>query len=158
MDAEQAYAAILRRLEAAGVPFTVHEHPPMRTVQDYVAGGFPLARMVKTVVLGIKGDGWALVAVRGADRVDYRKLADALGVKRSLLFQPPPEQVEAELGYQIGGVCPIPAAPALRVVCDPAIRDLARIYCGSGRNDRTLELTPGALLQAVAPDIAPVAL
>lgn len=155
---EEVHTAIVRRLEAAGVPFTIHTHEVARTVADAEARlPFPKEQFLKTVVFRLKAGGWILVALQGQDQVDYRRLADALGVKRGDLLRPPPEEVEAALGYQIGGVGPIPLAPNTRVLFDEAALPMATVYCGAGRNDRTLEIGLADLIRAVAGPVAPLA-
>jgi Cys-tRNA(Pro)/Cys-tRNA(Cys) deacylase len=155
---EEVHTAIVRRLEAAGVPFTIHTHEPARTVADAEARlPFPKAQFLKTVVFRLKGGGWILVALQGQDQVDYRRLADALGVKRGDLIRPPPEEIEAALGYQIGGVGPIPLGPDTGVLFDEAALQMATVYCGAGRNDRTLEIGLPDLIRAVAGPVAPLA-
>ncbi len=153
------FADVPALLRAAGVPFTLHEHPPLRTAQenrDHLP--FPPDAMLKTVAFQIKQAGWVLVAVGGAERVDYRRLAAALGVKRGQIVQPPPEMLEGELGFQVGGVCPVPPGPGILVVLDTQALAMDTIYCGSGRNDLTIQLTMRDLLQLVQPIIAPVVL
>jgi len=154
----EAHAAIIRRLQHSGVPFTIHSHEPARTVADAEARlPFPKEQFLKTVVFRLKAGGWILVALQGQDQVDYRRLADALGVKRGDLIRPPPEDVEAVLGYQIGGVGPIPPAADTRVLFDEAALPMATVYCGAGRNDRTLEIGLADLIRAVAGQVAPLA-
>src|SRR5262245_41234128 len=93
---------LARRLEGSGVRFRVHEHVVSRTVADAEALlPFPLESLLKTVVFRVKGGPWVLAACRGQDRVDYRKLALACGVKRADLVRPAPEEVEAALGFAI---------------------------------------------------------
>lgn len=154
----EVHTAIVRLLHARGVPFTIHTHEVARTVADAEARlPFPKEQFLKTVVFRLKTGGWILVALQGQDQVDYRRLADALGVKRGDLIRPSPEEVEAALGYQIGGVGPIPLAPDTRVLFDEAALQMATVYCGAGRNDRTLEIGLPDLIGAVAGQVAPLA-
>lgn len=146
---------IVRTLRAYDVPFTLHTHAPLRTVQDY-QGHFPLEQMLKTVAFRVKDGPWVLVALRGADRVDYRRLADALGVKRAALVQPSATEVEAVLGVSPGGISPIPPIAGLIIVFDQAALGLDTVYCGAGRPDQTLEIRVPDLLHVVQPRIAPV--
>jgi Cys-tRNA(Pro)/Cys-tRNA(Cys) deacylase len=143
-------------LQSHGVPFTFHTHAPLRTVQDYL-GHFPLEQMLKTVAFQVKDGPWVLVALRGADQVSYRRLADALGVRRAALAQPSAAEVEAALGVPPGGVSPIPPRPDVRVLFDQAALDLDTVYCGAGRPDRTLEIRLPDLLRVVQPQVAAVA-
>ncbi len=152
-----SYAVVIARLEAAGIPFRLHDHAPLRTVAEAEAAlPFPVEQMVKAVVFYIKDGPWLLVAVRAADRVDYRKLALALGVKRGALRQPAAPEVEATLGFEVGGVPPLPPDGQVQAVFDRQVLDLDRIYCGSGRRDQTLELRVPDLLRLVQPLVADV--
>jgi Cys-tRNA(Pro)/Cys-tRNA(Cys) deacylase len=153
-----AHTAIVRLLQHSGVPFTIHTHEVARTVADAEARlPFPKEQFLKTVVFRLKTGGWILVALQGQDQVDYRRLAAALGVKRGDLIRPPPEEIEAALGYQIGGVGPIPLGPDTGVLFDEAALQMATVYCGAGRNDRTLEIGLADLIRAVAGQVAPLA-
>src|SRR5688500_19667242 len=100
---------IMRLLTVRGVRFRVHEHVVSRTVADAVALlPFPADQYLKTVVFRVKGGEWVLVACRGQDRVDYRKLAAACGVRREQIVRAAPEEREATRGSEIGAICAIP--------------------------------------------------
>ncbi|HEY3344522.1 MAG TPA: YbaK/EbsC family protein [Anaerolineaceae bacterium] len=63
-------------LSSSGVPFTLHEHIPSFTFADAQAQlTFPLERLLKTLAFKHKSGSLILVALRGQDRVDYRRLA-----------------------------------------------------------------------------------
>lgn len=147
--------ALAATLQAHGVPFTIYTHAPLRTVQDYL-GHFPLEQILKTVAFRVKEGPWVLVALRGADRVDYRRLADALGVKRAALVQPTAAEVETTLGVAPGGVSPVPTVAGVIVVFDQGTLDMDQVFCGAGRPDQTLEIRLADLLQVVGPRVAAV--
>jgi Cys-tRNA(Pro)/Cys-tRNA(Cys) deacylase len=152
------YDTIIRRLDRAGVPYTIHAHPPTSTVADAEENlPFPKEQFLKTVVFKIKPAGWVLVALKGQEQVDYRKLAAALGVKRSDLVRAGPEEVETGLGMQIGGVCPIPPDGNTHAVFDAGALALGIVYCGLGRNDRTLEIRVRDLLAVAGGEVYPIA-
>ena len=110
---------IAGRLTARGVPFTIHEHVVARTVADALARlPFSPDAYLKTVAFRLKAGGWMLAALRGADRVDYRALAAAIGVGRRDLHQMTPDEVAADLGYPIGGVGPVPTNDQTRAIFD----------------------------------------
>ena len=94
------------------------------------------------------GNGIALAALRGGDRLQFGKLARALGVGRGRLTPLTPERVRDELGLEPGGVCPLVDRDDVRVVADLRVLELARAFCGSGRNDVTFELEPADLVAA----------
>jgi Cys-tRNA(Pro)/Cys-tRNA(Cys) deacylase len=148
MDHQSAYDTIIGRLKKEGVSFTIHEHVAARTVSDAEESlPFPKESLLKTVVFKLKNADWILAALKGQDSVDYRKLATACSAKRSDIIRPPAEVVESSLGYEIGGVCPIPVSNSITVVFDSEVITMDTIYCGSGRNDRTLEIKLRDLLR-----------
>ena len=103
------------------------------------------------------GDEIALAALRGGDRLQFGKLARALGVARDRLTPLSPDRVRDELGLEPGGVCPLVERNGVTVVVDKRVLELERAFCGSGRNDATLELAPADLVaasRATAADLA----
>lgn len=144
-------------LDAHEVQHTLHSHVPLLTLRDIEEHvTFPVEGMVKTMVFRIKPSTWVLVALGAYSRVDYRKLAEALGVKRGALAQALPEEIEAELGFQVGGVAPIPPREGVLAVYDEAVVGLGVVTVGSGRNDVTLEVQMADLLRVVRPIVAPI--
>ena len=144
-------------LRDAGVPFRVHDHVPVSTVAEILeALPFPAGEHVKT--LAFEADGRiVLAALRGSDRLQFGRLARALGVARDRLAPLPPERVRKELGFEPGGVCPLADRDDVTVVVDRSVLALARAFCGSGRNDLTLELSPADLVAASQATVADLA-
>jgi Cys-tRNA(Pro)/Cys-tRNA(Cys) deacylase len=135
-------------LRAHGVPFELHHHVPVSSVDEIlVALPFPAEQHVKTLAFDADGR-VALAAVRGGDRIQFGKLARALGVARDRITPVPADRVRAELGLEPGGVCPLVDRPGVSVLVDRRVLDLPRVFCGSGRNDATLELAPADLVRA----------
>ena len=150
---------IAGRLAARGVTFTIHEHQVARTVADALERlPFSPDAYLKTVAFRLKAGGWVLAALRGADRVDYRGLAAALGGGRRDLHQLTPDEVAADLGYPIGGVGPVPPNERTRTIFDArAVATLDVVFCGAGQPDRTLEVRLADLLPACDGVVAPIA-
>jgi Cys-tRNA(Pro)/Cys-tRNA(Cys) deacylase len=143
-------------LRDAGVPFVLHEHVPVATVAEILeALPFPAEEHVKTLALAADGR-VVLAALRGSDRLQFGRLARAVGAGRDRIAPLPPDRVAAELGLQPGGVCPITDAD-VTVVVDEHVLELPRAFCGSGRNDATLELAPAALVRASRATVAVLA-
>jgi Cys-tRNA(Pro)/Cys-tRNA(Cys) deacylase len=133
---------LIEALNAQNIPYMLHPHQALVTYQDAKENlPFPAEQMLKTLVLKKKAGGWLLVAARGQDKFDFGKIARAAGVGRDSLIQPGAAEVEAELGFQVGGVCPVALRDDVEIILDEtAAATLERIYCGSGRNDVTLEI------------------
>ena len=134
-------------LEASSVSYRTHPHAPLVSFED-AKGVLPFdpGTMVKGLVFRTPDGSFAIVALRGADRADYKKIADALGVRRADLRAADPADVASKLGMQLGGIVPLPINGA-SILVDEAVVELDTIYCGSGRNDVTLEIAGLDLLR-----------
>lgn len=132
---------IIAVLEREKAQYTVHEHEVSRTYADAVEKlAFPPERLLKTVVFRAKPGRWILAALRGEDRVDYRKLSAGLGLKRDEVNRASPEEVLAVLGVEVGAVGPVTPFPNVEVLFDSRVSDSETLFCGIGRPDRTLEI------------------
>jgi len=143
------FAATLSRLAALGLPHTIHEHSPTRTMAEAERDlDFEPGRIVKTIAFRTRAGAIVLAALCGTQRVDYARLAALVGVRRSDLSSLSPAEVLEYLGVEPGCVSPVDTGAAGLIVVDEAVLELrATIYCGTGRADRTLEVTPEALVQ-----------
>ena len=137
-------------LDAAGIRYRTHRHAPLVSFEEAkTVLPFDPDAMVKGLVFRTPGGAFAIVGLRGADRADYKRIADALAIRRADLRAADPADAAAELGMQLGGIVPLPIKGAL-VLVDQAVAGLATIFCGSGRNDVTLELEARDLLRVGA--------
>jgi len=137
-------------LDATGIRYHTHSHAPLVSFEDAkIILPFDPGAMVKGLVFRTPSEAFAIVALRGADRADYKKIADALGIRRADLRAADPADVAAELGMQLGGIVPLSINGAL-VLIDGSVAELETIFCGSGRNDVTLEISAPDLLRVSA--------
>ncbi|GAB6126357.1 YbaK/EbsC family protein [Humidesulfovibrio idahonensis] len=151
-EASPAYAAMLALVEADGAAFTMHEHTPTRTMEEARENlRFDLARIVKTIAFATRAGRLVLAALRGTRRVDYARLAALVGVNRKDIAALAPAEVLTRLGVAPGSVSPLlPAAMGmnkgmegvLTLLDEDALAIAPTAYCGLGRPDRTLEMTP----------------
>jgi Cys-tRNA(Pro)/Cys-tRNA(Cys) deacylase len=151
------YEHILGILDQNKVCYKIHKHAPSVTFQDakdYL--DFPLDRLLKTIAFHVKNGPWVLAVVQGADKVDYKKLAAHLGTSRDKLVRLAPEEVVSELGYPIGAVGPFPTQTGTKVVFDGSTLVLRNVFCGVGRNDRTLEIDIYELVAISGGSTAPI--
>ncbi|MCU0588067.1 MAG: YbaK/EbsC family protein [Syntrophobacteraceae bacterium] len=129
-------------LHEAGAAFRLHEHPPVRTIEEAHLHARHLTRnLLKTVVFKIKDGPWILAAVPGSGRIDYRLLASAFRVRRTDLRTVSPGEVESVLGFEVGGVGPFAIWEDVEVVLDRSLAGLGLIFCGSGVCTRTIEMS-----------------
>lgn len=142
------YDQIIAALVDAGVTYRIHEHAPSVTIQDADTHlDFPVEQLLKTIAFRVKNRGWVLAALCGYAQVDYKRLAAAVGVSRDKLMRLEAEALQSELGYALGGVAPFAPNAQTQVLIDSGAMGWKTIYCGTGRNDRTLEIDPRLLAQ-----------
>ncbi|WP_054699355.1 aminoacyl-tRNA deacylase [Desulfosarcina cetonica] len=156
-DNVMVYQSVIQMLEQSGFPFDVHAHEPVTSIDEAHQKVPHLTHnLLKTVVFRIKDGDWILAAVTGHHRIHYKKLADAMQVNRKVLRSIAPEQVEPELGFEIGGVGPFPVRGDIRVVFDESLLPLGKVFCGSGRNTRTIEMQIGDLIVLAGGVVYPI--
>jgi Ala-tRNA(Pro) deacylase len=129
-------------LEAEGARFRVIEHPP-EGKSDLVAQirGTTPGQGAKAMLCRNKDGGGelALVVLPGDRKLDFKKVAEALGVKKATLASPQ-DAMEAT-GCVIGAIPPFAEAPHLRLIVDPAlIENHDDIAFNAGRLDRSIVL------------------
>jgi Cys-tRNA(Pro)/Cys-tRNA(Cys) deacylase len=108
MDTHPLYVILEEILAKSGVPFVIHAHEAMRTVEDMARNPlFDLTRIVKTVAFRTRNNGIVLAAVPGNRKVDYPRLAALLGINRRDLSPLSPEEVRKYLGVEPGSVSPV---------------------------------------------------
>jgi len=149
MDTQPVYAFLEEILTRSGVPFLIHAHEAMRTVEDMARDPlFDPTRIVKTVAFRTRNSRIILAAVRGDRRVDYPSLAAFLGINRRDLSPLSPDEVRELIGVEPGSVSPLSVrGDTVLLIDEEALSILPTLYCGIGRPDRTLEIAPGDLMQ-----------
>lgn len=142
-------------LTQSKVTFQLHHHDPVVTVEQAKAIVPHLTvNLIKTIVFKIKDGPWILAGVNGPDRIHYKYLADIFGINRKLIRAVSGPEVETGLGFEIGGVGPFPVTSNVSVILDQSLMDLPHVFCGSGRNTVTIEISPRDLATAGQASIA----
>ena len=151
------YDKIVALLTHSGVAFEILHHEVIRTAADAERAVPGLVdHLVKTVAFQIKDGAYVLAGVPARARIDYKRLADLLGVNRRLLRSLSPEQVEEELGFEVGGVGPFPVVDGMQIYFDSTLAGAGRVYCGSGLNTRTVAMQFADLLAVSGGDLVAI--
>jgi len=151
------FEAIVALLKERGGAFRIHEHVPSYTVADARDRLlFPAERLLKTVAFKIKTGGHILAAVRGPDRIDYRKLAAACGAKRADIVRLTPEEIADVFGVEAWSVSPVALKGEPAVFFDRRVPTEETVFCGIGRADRTLEIQLSDLVQITGGKVIPL--
>ena len=141
----------------AQVRFKVHSHSPIVSFADAKATlPFDPAAMVKGLAFRLADGSYAIVGMRADMRADYKKIADALGVRRADLKAAEPADLLRDLHMAPGGVVPLPISGA-KVLFDRLVPGLGAVFCGTGRTDATLEIAAADLVRIAGGQIADMA-
>ena len=120
------------------------------TVRGVVETGVDEDEIVKTLI--VRGNkGFVALAVRGKDRVDFKKVRKCFGPSTSLRVNcelAKPAEVLRVCGVPIGAVCPI--LLNIPVVFDRRVVDLVHVNLGSGDLTKGLEMELADLFKAVS--------
>lgn len=134
-----------RKVDARQLRF---ERPCGSVAEAAEAAGARVDQFVKSVaLLAPDGYGETLVVgvVKGEDRLDPARLADALS-----LDAPPrlarPDELRAYAGYPAGGLPPL--GYEARIVLDERVLDEPRVCAGGGSDRALLDVAPDALLRS----------
>jgi Ala-tRNA(Pro) deacylase len=140
-DQEQAVYAVL---DALGITYARHEHPPVFTVEEAERHWRDIdATHCKNLFLrNKKGNAHYLVVVERSTPVDIKRLTSQLGEDR--LSFGSPERLARHLGLSAGAVSPFGIINdrdrAVTVVIDEALRGAARVGLHPNVNTATITL------------------
>lgn len=153
-DTVQRVAALLRALG--------HELPILmlpesgKTSAEAAAGiGCSVAEIAKSIVFRRLSDGAAVMVVAsGANRVDEQKVAAIVGP----LGKADARFVKEQIGYAIGGVCPIGHLQKSVMLIDNDLMQYQHIWAAAGHPHAVFKLTPTQLMAMTSAPLADVAL
>ena len=145
-------------LEAHAARFRVLSHPAEGR-SDLVAQirGTAPGQGAKAMLCRSKdGDpAYALVVLPGDRKLDFKRVAQALGLKKATLASP--DEAMATTGCVIGAIPPFTDDAALRLVVDPAlVEQFDEIAFNAGRLDRSIVLDTADYFRLVQPEQAPL--
>jgi prolyl-tRNA editing enzyme YbaK/EbsC (Cys-tRNA(Pro) deacylase) len=156
-------AAYLEAKALAGELVSLPEHTP--TVEDAarVVGTTP-ERIVKSVLFlvqppgenGVGGQQAVMVIANGTHRVDYRRVADHVGLSRRRIRLAGAEDVLAITGYPVGAVPPFGHPHPLRTLIDRRVLEQAEVYAGGGEIDTLLRIAPSEIVRATGAETVDV--
>jgi Ala-tRNA(Pro) deacylase len=156
---------LLARLRERGIPYALHEHPPVLTVEAMMAVCGDIAGAhTKNLFLRDGKKTTFLVTLRHDAGVDLKAFRSVLGARGGLSFASA-EALREQLGVESGAVSALAALNAapggVRVFLQDGLLDEARINVHPLVNTRTLTLAPAdlvAVLRAEGHEVTPFAL
>ena len=142
--------ALYAYLEAEGIPYAHHEHPPLFTVADSQAlrGELP-GLHIKNMFLKEKKGGLWLVSCREDREIRIRDLEREIGAKNCSFGKP--ELLEEALGVKPGAVTPFAALNdregRVQVVLDQAIAEAEIVNAHPLHNEATTGIAAADLVR-----------
>ena len=136
---------VVTRLNALGIPFERHEHPPVATVEEASQHwvGIDATHCKNLFLRNQRGDRHYLVILMHSKRADLRAVADQIGDGK--LSFASPERLMKHLGLTPGSVSPFglvhDQAHAVRVVIDRDLQTTARLSFHPNINTATLVIS-----------------
>lgn len=143
-------------LKRARIPFSVHEYEHDPATASYGTEaverlGVEPERVFKTLITLVDQE-FVVAMLPVARSLDLKALAAAVNGKRAVTA----ESADAErvTGYVTGGISPVGQRRPLRTVLDESALLHGSVFVSGGRRGLELELSPGALCQAVDAAVA----
>lgn len=99
------------------------------------------ARIAKTLSF-LVDDAAVLIVTAGDMKIDNSKYKAFFRTKAKMLS---PEQVDAQVGHSIGGVCPFCVNEGCRIYLDTSLKRFDIVYPAAGNAQSAIELTPEEL-------------
>lgn len=96
-------------------------------------------------ILFIADEKPVLVIASGTNRIDYKRLAEYLGLSRKRLRIANAEEVESIAGFVVGSMPPFGHKTPLRTLMDARTFEQSTFYAGGGDIDAMLRVAPGEI-------------
>lgn len=144
-----------QRLEEQNADFRMIEHPPEGKSKNVAQiRGTSEDQGAKAMLCKSKHDPNVLVLAvfPGNKRLDFHKVASAMGIKKATLASP--EEATLETGCQIGAIPPFTFSSRIHLLVDPAlVEEHDEIAFNAGRLDRSMVLNTEDYLRIAKPEL-----
>ena len=146
---------LVQLLDSGGARYRVLEHSAEGKSDEVArirgtAPGQGAKAMLCKPKSGAAGDGWVLAVLPGDQKLDFRKLAAALGLPKMTLASP--DEAGALTGCVMGAVPPFALVPQITLVVDPGlVQRFDEIAFNAGRLDRSMVLKSDDYLRIAQP-------
>ena len=144
-------------LKRKKLPYEVvkYEHEEKGAEFAAKATGYPLARMVKTLVVELDRKSYCLALLPGHRELDLKKLASFLGIKRAAMVDI--KTAERLTGYLVGGISPFGTQQRLKTLMEESILANEEILINAGQRGVMLKMAPGDIVAALGCKVMSIA-
>ena len=134
----------LDKLNASDIEIKIVEST-IFTVEDAANTiGVPAGEILKSLIFVLDKTRPCLVLMSGANKVDSKLAAQALGSKRGRMM--PPEEVFERYGFHVGGVPPLGYDEQLQAVLDEDLFNYKIVWAAAGTDHAFFPVEPERLL------------
>ena len=139
------------------MPYEVVKYEPEEKGAEFAAKatGYPLARMVKTLVVELDRKSYCLALLPGHRELDLKKLAALCRVKRSAMVDI--KTAERLTGYLVGGISPFGTQQRLKTLMEESILANEEILINAGQRGVMLKMAPGDIVAALGCKVMSIA-
>ncbi|MGX9136013.1 YbaK/EbsC family protein [Rummeliibacillus sp. JY-2-4R] len=134
-----AIEKVREHFKKLGLDHKIMEYTASSATVDLAAKALGVAseRIAKT--LSFRKDGSCLLVVAAGDtKIDNAKFKHTFGVKAKMLT---PDEVLAQVGHAVGGVCPFGIPENIPVYLDESLKRFETVYPACGSSNSAIELT-----------------
>jgi Cys-tRNA(Pro)/Cys-tRNA(Cys) deacylase len=104
------------------------------------AVGFPLAQIIKTLVVALDNHAYALALMPGDCQLSLKKMAAACNAKRGAMADT--ETAERLTGYLVGGISPFGTKKTFKMVMEQRLLSYGNVMINGGRRGTMLKMNP----------------
>jgi Cys-tRNA(Pro)/Cys-tRNA(Cys) deacylase len=116
------------------------------------ATGFPLSQTVKTLVVSLDTNRYALVLMPGESELSLKKAAAAGGAKRAAMADR--ASAARVTGYVVGGISPFGTKKRLPVLMEAALLNYPEVMINAGRRGTMVKLAPADIVRTLDAAVA----
>ena len=149
---------VMRLLDAAGIAYEVHSYPVDETDLSAVHAaqmlGLEADSIFKTLVLQGEKTKYFVCCMPGAEEIDLKKAARAVGEKKVEML--PMKELLGVAGYVRGACSPIGMKKPFPTVFDASAGNFQEIYVSGGRIGLTLKVPVEDLLKVTGGKLADI--
>ena len=158
-DVPEIDTKVTRLLAQQGIAYVLlpHSEPVFTVAAAAAQRGVVAEEMVKSILLReSRSNRYVMACILGPDRLDHRKVRQALGEGWSRLTFAGDDEILTVTGYPRGAVNPLCLPDAVPVIFDTAIAHCRRVNISTGDPLAGLELDPGDLIRLAQARLAPI--
>jgi len=149
---KKEFRKIIDFFKEKNAKFKLIEHEPVFTSKQAASvRGADLSEGVKALVLKSNDSKFILACLPGDKKIDFKKLADLIGVKKLSLA--PPSEVLNKTGCEVGSVSPIGVIYPLETFFDKNILEKDSVEFNVGMHTRSVRMNPKDLVEILNPRI-----